>query len=110
LVPHHQPVRDRRFVEERCTERKCLTAKNSLRDCHEPRVLSHSRDGWKSHRMAHTRSAAWQFCPAQFLEQSINIFSPEHFGNYGEALRLNQFQPTQWLPPANAFEYFLSRP
>src|SRR6266404_4487623 len=95
LVPHHQPVCRRRFVKERRAERKCSSAKSLPRDFHEPRILSNSRDSRKSHRMAHTSSAARQVDAAKYVEQSLNFFWLQDSRNYPESLFLNRLQPTQ---------------
>src|SRR6266446_3606149 len=104
LVPHHQPVCRRRFVEERRAERKCFSAKSLPRDFHEPRILSNSRDSWKSHRMAHAGSAARQVDAAKYVEQSGNFFWLKDSRNYRESLCLNRLQPTQRFPPSDDFE------
>src|SRR2546425_351664 len=73
LMPHYKPVGRWRFVEERRAERECFSAKVLLRDSQQPCILSDSRDGWQSHRMAHASPAAWQICSAQLIEQPVNI-------------------------------------
>src|SRR5712664_4510319 len=73
LVPHHQPVCCRRLVEECRAERECLSAQSLTRDSHEPRILSNCRDSWKSHRMAHTSSAARQIHVAECVEQAVKF-------------------------------------
>src|SRR6266436_157948 len=110
LVPHHQPVCRRRFVEERRAERKCFSAKSLPRDFHEPRILSNSRDSWKSHRMAHASSAARQVDAPKYVEQSVNFFWLQDSRNYRESLGLNWLQPTQRISPLKDFENALVRP
>src|SRR5882724_11998085 len=109
LVPHHQPVCRRRFVEERRPERKCCSAKSLTRDFHEPRILSNGRDIRESHRMAHTSSTARQVDAAKYVEQSGNFFWLQDSRNYREPLCLNRLQPTQRIPPLKEFEKSLVR-
>jgi hypothetical protein len=58
-----------RFAEERRAERKCLSAKVLLRDCQQPYILSHGRDGWQSHRMAQ----AMPCCVANLLGSTLRV-------------------------------------
>ena len=93
----------------RRAERKCFSAKSLPRDFHEPRILSSSRDSWKSHRMAHTSSAARQVDAAKCAEQSVNFFWLQDSRNYRESLCLSRLQPTQRTPPSKELENSLVR-
>ncbi|MCU1316317.1 MAG: hypothetical protein JWN63_1639 [Candidatus Acidoferrum typicum] len=108
LMPHYQPVSRWRFVEERRAERKCLSTKILLRDSQQSCILSHRRDGWQSHRMAHASPAAWQICSAQLFEQPVNISWLQDSRNYRKTLFLNRLQPTQGFLRARTSNIFFA--
>jgi hypothetical protein len=81
-------------------------AKSLPRDSHEPHILSRSRDGWKSHRVAHPGSASRQIRRAEFVEQSVNFLRLQDSRNDREPLFLDRLQPTERLSPSKGFNIF----
>src|SRR6266849_3021573 len=98
-MPYHQPVRGRRFVEQRRAKRKRFAAQDFARDSEEAGLPSYCADKSKSHRVPDARSAPRQVRLIERLDQATQVFWSDHVWNDRESLFFNRLWPTHSFTP-----------